>query len=146
MAEEPAPAEAPAAEAPAPAAPAAPPQLTKAQAAEILDKVIEEAKNEELVKEVKAILEDVKKTHPDDPMAQQMQKVDSREPSAPCPRPAQRRHEGQREQQMQRLMPLAMQKFGPVIKSYGFDESTLMVGMMQIQMMSMVGLFGVFSC
>ncbi|CAK0886762.1 unnamed protein product [Prorocentrum cordatum] len=121
MAEEPAPAEAPAAEAPAPAAPAAPPQLTKAQAAEILDKVIEEAKNEELVKEVKAILEDVKKTHPDDPMAQQMQK-------------------------MQRLMPLAMQKFGPVIKSYGFDESTLMVGMMQIQMMSMVGLFGVFSC
>ncbi|CAK0886764.1 unnamed protein product [Prorocentrum cordatum] len=101
MAEEPAPAEAPAAEAPAPAAPAAPPQLTKAQAAEILDKVIEEAKNEELVKEVKAILEDVKKTHPDDPMAQQMQK-------------------------MQRLMPLAMQKFGPVIKSYGFDESTLM--------------------
>ncbi|CAK0886761.1 unnamed protein product [Prorocentrum cordatum] len=75
MAEEPAPAEAPAAEAPAPAAPAAPPQLTKAQAAEILDKVIEEAKNEELVKEVKAILEDVKKTHPDDPMAQQMQKA-----------------------------------------------------------------------
>jgi len=94
------------------AAPAAPPQLTKLQAAEILDKVIAAAKDEALVKDVKGILDKIAEEHKDDPMAQQMQKT-------------------------AQLMPLAMKNFGPVIKSYGFDESTLLMGLMQVQMLSM---------